>query len=133
LTYGDAEGLLRDYEARIDDQLVQARQLQSAMESVSATHQVRDGAIEVTVDSSGGLVDLYLNEYAIRLGPGELAREIVTCSRGAQAKLAQKMNRAVSSVLGSGTQTGEFVTQSFAEKFGDADAESAPQRREDDW
>jgi DNA-binding protein YbaB len=127
--------MLRRYEARIDEQLAQADQLRAAMESVKATHQVRDGAIEVTVDSAGGLADLYLGDAAMRLAPADLAAEILSCARGAQAKLAERMSRAMTEVLGSGSETEQFVTQAFQERFNapSVEPQSEARSRRDDW
>jgi DNA-binding protein YbaB len=120
MAYPDADDMLRQFEARIDEQLAQADRLRSAMESVQATHEVREGAITVTVDSSGSLAGLRLSTAALQLGPEDLAEEILACAKGAQAKLAEKIGQTVSGVLGRGSETADFVAQAYADKFGPA-------------
>jgi hypothetical protein len=118
MAYPDAEGMLRQFEARIDEQLAQADRLRSAMASVQATHEVRDGAIAVTVDSSGSLAGLRLTAAAVQLGPEDLAAEILACAKGAQAKLADQIGQTVSGVLGPESETADYVAQAYADKFG---------------
>jgi hypothetical protein len=120
MAYPDADDMLRQFEARIDEQLAQADQLRSTMESLRATNRVRSGSIAVTVDSSGGLAGLRLSAAALKLGPDELAGEILACAKGAQAKLADQIGRTVSGVLGSDSQTASYVAQAYADKFGSA-------------
>ena len=100
MAYDEANEFLRRFSERIDEQLAQADQLRDAMAQVSAVHAARGGAIEVTVDSSGGLSGLHLTEAALRLSPDDLSREILDCSRTAQAKLAMQMSAAVHSAFG---------------------------------
>lgn len=94
------DDFLRRFAERIDEQLGQADRLRDAMAQVSVVHTGRDGAIEVTVDSAGGLSGLQLTEAALRMAPGELARAILDCSRMAQAKLAMQMSAAVHGTFG---------------------------------
>ncbi|MBX6354901.1 MAG: hypothetical protein IRZ05_03480 [Micromonosporaceae bacterium] len=135
MAYPDADDMLRQFEARIDEQLAQADRLRSVMESVQASNEVRDGAIAVTVDSSGGLADLRLSAAALRLGPQELASEILACAKGAQAKLAQAIGQTVSGVLGPQSETADFVVQAYTDKFGSAAEEQAedPDRYRDPY
>jgi hypothetical protein len=133
MAYPDAEGMLRQFEAGIDEQLAQADRLRSAMESVQATNEVRDGAIAVTVDSSGGLAGLRLSAAALKLAPDELADEILACAKGAQASLVAKMSQAVSGVLGADSETAGFVTQAYAANFGTEDEPDDPDRYRDPY
>ncbi|WP_213452697.1 hypothetical protein [Rhizomonospora bruguierae] len=101
MAYDDAnEEFLRRFAERIDEQLGQADQLRDAMAQVSVVHAGVNGAVEVTVDSAGGLSGLHLTEAAMRLAPGDLARAILDCSRMAQAKLAMQLSAAVHGAFG---------------------------------
>jgi DNA-binding protein YbaB len=136
MAYPDADDMLRQFEARIDEQMAQADRLRSAMESVQATNETRDGAIAVTVDSSGGLAGLRLTPGALDLGADELAAQILACAKGAQAKLANKIGQTVSGVLGPDSETADYVSQAYADKFGaavDEPAEEDPDRYRDPY
>lgn len=95
-----SDDFLRLFSERIDEQLGQADQLRDAMAQVSVVHTGVGGAVEVTVDSSGGLSGLNLTEAALKMTPGELARAILDCSRMAQAKLAIQQSAAVHGTFG---------------------------------
>lgn len=123
MAYSDADDMLRQFEARIEEQLAQADQLRSTMESVQATHEVLDGAVVVTVDSAGGLAGLRLAPAALRLAPEELAEEILACAKGAQAKLADRVGEAMAGALGAESETSQYVSQAYAERFGSAAGE----------
>jgi YbaB/EbfC DNA-binding family len=133
MAYPDADDMLRQFEARIDEQLAQADRLRSAMESLQVTKRVRDGSVAVTVDSSGGLAGLKLSAAALRLGPDELANEILACAKGAQAALADQMGRTVSGVLGAGSETADYVARAYADKFRPADEPEDADRYRDPY
>jgi DNA-binding protein YbaB len=87
------------------------------MERVRVTAHGGDGAVEVTIDSTGGLVDLHLTEAGLRLGAAALAAEILATARRAQAQLPEVMSQTMASVLGPGSDTARFVTETYAERF----------------
>ena len=95
-----SDDFLRLLSERIDEQLDQADQLRDAMAQVSAVETGAGGAVEVTVDSSGGLSGLHLTDAALKMTPGELARAILDCSRMAQARLAIQLSAAVQGTFG---------------------------------
>lgn len=113
----DAEQMLRQFEGRIDEQLAQATRLRTEMELVRVTKHSRDGDVEATVDSTGGLVDLHLTTAAMRRGPEELAGEVLAVTRAAQSELAARMSQVMAGVLGPGSDTARFVTDTYGERF----------------
>jgi len=113
----DADQMLRDFERRIDDQLVQADRVRTELEAVRATAHGHDGAVEVTVDSSGALADLHLTTAALRLRPEELSGEILATARRAQAQLAERMSALINGILGPDSETARFVSDTYQERF----------------
>lgn len=113
----DAEQMLRQFEGRIDEQLAQATRLRSELELVRVTAHSRAGDVEATVDSTGGLVDLHLTSAAMRRSPEELSGEVLAVTRAAQAQLAERMSQVMAGVLGPGSDTERFVTETYSERF----------------
>lgn len=113
----DPHDILVDWERRVEEQTRLTTELSQKMEATRATHESNGGEAVVTVDNSGGLADLKLSERAMRLSPQELASIILDTSRRAQAKMAKQMADLVSSVYGSGSETGEFITSAYTSKF----------------
>jgi len=85
--------------------------------TLSASATGGDGAVAVTVASSGNLTGLRLSEKAQRLGGEALAAEILRTIRRAQAALAEQVAEAVAETLGAGTQTGKAMVDSFSRRF----------------
>jgi len=113
----DAEQMLRQFENQIEEQLAQASRLKEEMELVRVTAHSRAGDVEATVDSTGGLVDLHFTEAAMRRSPQELAAEVLAVTRTAQSKLAARMSEVMAGILGPGSETAQFVTNTYAERF----------------
>lgn len=113
----DAEQMLRQFENQIEEQLAQASRLKDEMELVRVTAHSRAGDVEATVDSTGGLVDLHLTAAAMRRSPQELAAEVLAVTRDAQSELAARMGQVMAGVLGPGSETARFVTDTYTERF----------------
>jgi hypothetical protein len=72
-----------------------------------------DGSIRVTVNSSGQLETLDLDDRATDLRGDELSHHIVAVIRMARSDLAAR----VTTEVGSGTATGRAAIRSFARRF----------------
>lgn len=103
------DGMLRDLEHRIEQQLAQAERFRAEVNRLTVTVESAGGEAVVTVDSSGGLTGLRLTDRALRLGPDGLARLLLDTSRRAQAHLAERMCELTGELYGAGSQTTEFV------------------------
>lgn len=77
---------------------------------LSASATARDGAVGVTVDSSGLVTRL-------QLADAELARDIVRAVRRAQSGLAEQVAKAVAETVGPDSETGRAVVESFTKRF----------------
>jgi DNA-binding protein YbaB len=109
--------LLRDMEQRIDDQIRRSEQLRNELSALRITVESPGGQIAVTVDSAGSLVDLHLTDQALRPGPTELAGLILSTTRTAQARLAERIAELTGRVYGAGTETADFISTAYARQF----------------
>ncbi|WP_436523305.1 hypothetical protein [Actinoplanes sp. HUAS TT8] len=76
-----------------------------------------DGAVLVTVASSGNVTELELDERSLGLGAPGLATEILRTIRRAQSALAGRVADAVEETVGTETETGRAVLDSFTQRF----------------
>ncbi|MDW5330784.1 MULTISPECIES: YbaB/EbfC family nucleoid-associated protein [unclassified Plantactinospora] len=114
---GDPEGMLVDWQRRVEQQTALTTELSQRMEQNRATVESRGGEAVVTVDSSGGMAELRLSDQAMRLPADELASIILDTSRRAQAKMAQQMVAVVSSLYGAGSETASFIGGAYTKQF----------------
>ena len=84
-----------------------------------------DGAIRVTVASSGNVIGLEVGDRARKYSGAELAAVILQVMRRAQAGLVDQAAAAIEETVGTGSETGRAVLDSFARRFA-LDAEQAP-------
>jgi DNA-binding protein YbaB len=120
----DLEEKLRSLEARAGDQRQRALRLSAELESAEVTVQSPDGAVTVRVNSAGGLTDPRFHPAAGRLSRDALAALVLTTSRQAQARLADRVGELVSGLYGPGPSTAAFVTDAYTSRYPAPDDET---------
>jgi hypothetical protein len=94
-----------------------AAALADRVAALRASASGADGAISVTVASSGNVTGLELDERSLGLGAPGLAIEILRTIRRAQSALADRVADAVEATVGAGTETGKAVLDGFTQRF----------------
>jgi hypothetical protein len=110
---GDA---MRSWSAQVSGGTEAAAALADRVATLTASATGADGAIRVTVASSGIPVELGIDER-VRLTGAELAAEILQVMRRAQAGLAERVAEAVEETVGEDSETGRAVLESLAQRF----------------
>ncbi|MGX6602058.1 YbaB/EbfC family nucleoid-associated protein [Micromonosporaceae bacterium Da 78-11] len=85
--------------------------------ALSASATGGDGAVTVTVASSGIVTELLLEDRVRQLSGETLSAEILRTMRRAQAALADQAATAVDETIGADTETGKAVLDSFSQRF----------------
>jgi hypothetical protein len=93
-----------------------ATALADRVASLTASADGADGAVRVTVASSGIVTGLELDDD-VRLAGAGLATEILRVMRRAQAGLTERVAAAVDATVGADSETGKAVLNSFAQRF----------------
>jgi hypothetical protein len=119
-----AEEWLESWTASVNAQAERAAQLSSRVAALTGVAESNDGSIRVTVGSSGQVEKLELDDRVQRLRGEELARQILTVMRKAQARLSTQVADEVQATVGADTETGRAVIHSFETRF--------PQQTDDD-
>jgi hypothetical protein len=113
----DAEEWVRSWSSQVSGRAEAAAALADRVAALSASATGDDGAIRVTVASSGNVTGLDLSDDVRRLTGAELSAEIMLAYRRAQAGLTEQVAAAVDETVGADTETGRAVLQSFAQRF----------------
>jgi hypothetical protein len=117
----EAERMVDDWQARIEERAVQARALSVRLGSLTATAQSEDELVKVTVGASGTMSDLTLEEGIRDRPAAETARAILATLRAAQASLTRAATQATAETVGADSETGKAVIASYAARQGSAD------------
>jgi len=110
---------MRSWSEHVSGRTDAAADLADRVATLSASASGDDGAIRVTVASSGVLTELELDDRVQRLRGRELAGAIMSTMRRAQAGLTQRVAEAVGETVGADSETGRAVLESFAQRFPD--------------
>lgn len=113
----DAEDWVRSWSAQASGRAEAAAALADRVAVLTASATGADRAVRVTVGSSGAMTGLELDDRVQRMTGAELAEEILRVMRRAQAGLAEGVAEAVEQTVGSDTETGRAVLDSFGRRF----------------
>jgi DNA-binding protein YbaB len=117
---GQMECRLSQWTQGFASKAAQFQTMRAQVEQIQVTETSTDGAIRVTVDSTGALTDLTLNEKIRDLSPPELAAQVMVCLRRAQQQLAPRVHEAMQATVGSQEHLVERVMSGYRERFGEA-------------
>jgi hypothetical protein len=109
--------VMRSWHEHVSGRTDAAAALADRVATLAASASGDDGAITVTVASSGIPTALMLDDRVKRLAGAELAAEILRVMRQAQVDLVDRVAEAVDETVGAGTETGKAVLDSFAQRF----------------
>ena len=98
----DTRAWLADYRSRIEDLRGRAERAQALLAGLSATAASRDGAVSVTVNGSGALVELRFGVRAEEMPRARLADLVLSLSREAAADASRKVREVVEPVTAAG-------------------------------
>ena len=113
----DAEEWVRSWSSQVSGRAEAAAALADRVAGLTASATGADGAVTVTVASSGNVTGLALADSVQRLGGAALAAQIMSVMRRAQAGLCDRVAEAVDETVGAGTETGRAVLANFARRF----------------
>jgi DNA-binding protein YbaB len=109
----DPDGAREQLEAwrgRIDRLAADTKSMSDQMQQLRVTAKDRDGVVEVTVDSSGSLIDLKLQRVA-RISGEELARTILDTVREAKRQVAARSLEVIESTLGTDSPAARGIAE----------------------
>lgn len=123
-----AQELMHSWTAELSARAEAAAELSDRVATIAASATGAEGAVRVTVAASGALTDLRLDDRVQRIPGAELASIIMATIARAQAGLTEQVSIAVHDTVGTDSETGRAVTDSFARRF-----PSTPDEQPDRW
>ena len=112
-----AEEWLDSWVAQANAQAERSVELSRRVAALTGTAESRDGAIRVTVGSAGQVEKLELDDSISGRRGRDLAEEIMSVMRSAQAALSARVTDEVRATVGEDTETGRAVINSFDTRF----------------
>jgi YbaB/EbfC DNA-binding family len=109
----EAEQLVDDWQAGIDAQVAQTRELGARLGALTATARSEDGLISVTVGASGAPTDLVLKEGIRERPAAETAKAILATVRAAQTSLTAAATTVTAETVGADSETGKAIIASY--------------------
>lgn len=85
-----ADRWVDDWQVKIEERLARSRALAASLGAVAGTARSGDGLVEVTVDSSGALQELHLDEDVRGHSARWIAEQVLATARAARADLARR-------------------------------------------
>ena len=107
------------------DQADRFHRMRAQVEQIRVTDSSPDGAVRVTVDSSGALTDLALTDKIYGMPPPEVAAQVMACLRRAQQQLAPLVQETMQATIGGEHLLVDNVVSGYRERFG---ADLSPRR-----
>src|SRR5512139_1391314 len=92
---GSAMDRLREWQGRIEKLATDTQVMSERLKDLRVTASGGDGLVEVTVDSAGGLVDLWLSQRIQHIAPDAVARTIMETIRKAKGQMADQSQRII--------------------------------------
>ncbi|MGQ0717179.1 MAG: YbaB/EbfC family nucleoid-associated protein [Pseudonocardiales bacterium] len=91
--------------------------MRAEVEQIQVTESSTDGAVRVTIDSSGAPIDLALTDKIGGMPPSEVAALVMTCMRRAQQQLAGQVHHAMAATVGAEEPVVEHVVSGYRQRF----------------
>ncbi|GAA4562699.1 hypothetical protein GCM10023176_04990 [Micromonospora coerulea] len=125
-TLNAAERRLDQWESDLAERAERAKSLSARVQALTGTATSADRAVTVTVDATGGLLDLRLDERVRQHSAPHTARLILETARAARAELLRQVTEATASTLDRDDPTGQAIVESYRSRPrpdpGEADA-----------
>lgn len=100
---------LTAWKGRIDRLAADTQAMSAQFEGLKVTAADPDGLAQVTVDSSGNLVDLVLSERTRRISTEDTAQAVLAAVRAAKSLVAERSAEIISETLGSDSAAGQAI------------------------
>ncbi|UQU67838.1 YbaB/EbfC family nucleoid-associated protein [Couchioplanes caeruleus] len=108
-----AERIVDGWQEGFERRAARAHDLAGRIGELQASARSADGLVEVTVGSTGELLDLHLDEDVRRLPATQITQRIMVAARAARAELLKKVTVAVDDTVGADTESGRAILAGY--------------------
>jgi DNA-binding protein YbaB len=129
-TYGDqpsaAQRRVEEWAAQVAQKAERYQAMQARVASITVTESSGDGAVRLTVGSSGVMTDLELSDRATQQPARQLAAQIMETMRRAQGRLSGQVAEVMEASVGDDQETVAAVVSSYQQRFPEQPEDDAP-------
>lgn len=121
--WGDEAGLdgaqrqLDDWEASLAERAAKTSELSQQLAGLTATARSQDGSVEATVDASGVLAGLRLDDQIRAQPASRTAEQILVTMRAAHKKAVRQANAAIVEALGRDDPAAQAIIDSYQRRL----------------
>ncbi|MFI7214285.1 YbaB/EbfC family nucleoid-associated protein [Micromonospora maritima] len=108
---------LDEWESSLADRAARARDLSTRTRALTGTARSADDLVEVTVDPSGALTDLRLDERTRQHSAAHTARQILATTRAARVDLLRQLTEATTQALGDDDPAARAIVESHRRRL----------------
>lgn len=101
----------------IDRKAADTQAMSEQLSALRVTLADTNGLAEVTVDSTGNLLDLTIGRPASRVAPEVLSRTIMTLVRDASAQLAARSQEIVAETMGTESAAARAISEHISQRL----------------
>lgn len=101
------------------DQAERFHTMRSNLEQITVSESAPEGAVRVTVNSSGLLTDLVFTDKIREMPPSQVAEQVMASLRRAQQQLAPLVQETMLAAIGGEQELIEQVVSGYRERFGE--------------
>ncbi|MGX7672142.1 YbaB/EbfC family nucleoid-associated protein [Plantactinospora sp. DSM 117369] len=112
------------WQAAFADRAERVAALSRRLAGMRVTTRAADGLVEVTLDTSGMLIDLWLDERTRQQPAAQVAVEILATVRTARTELLHRMTEAAVESLGADDPAGQALVDSYASRLAAPETEA---------
>lgn len=129
-TYGDqpsaAQRQVEEWAAQVAQKAERYQAMQARVAGITVTESSSDGAVRLTVGSSGVMTDLELSDRATQQPARQLAAQIMDTMRRAQGRLSGQVAEVMQASVGDDQETVTAVVSSYQQRFPAQPEDEAP-------
>jgi len=108
---------LDEWESSLTDRAARARDLSARTQALTGTARSADGLVEVTVDASGLLTGLRLDERVRQHSAAHTARQILAVTGDARTDLLRRLTEATTETLGAEDPAARAIIESHQRRL----------------
>jgi DNA-binding protein YbaB len=106
-----AQEYLRSWKKRIDRMAADTQAMSDRLGQLRVTAKDDNGLAEVTIDSTGALVDVRFTERIQRVAPDVVARAVLSAVRAAKLAAAERSRQIITETVGNDSVAGRTIAE----------------------
>jgi DNA-binding protein YbaB len=128
-----AKQWLAAWKGRIDEMAASAKAMSDRMQDLRVSAADPNGMVEVTVDTTGALVDLRLGPRIQRVAPEEVARTVMDTIAEAKGVLADRAQEIIAETMGADSEAGREIVARLEQQLRGPDGEGTDTSTPQGW